>query len=273
MEVAYVPSTGDVIMEWVGAKTYHLDKTVSPAVTTILDDRYDIDLVVNKAPRYADGQYELMMTYDNINWGTQGSTQGLGSIGISGHVGPLDGYGPFYGYLGYQYAWNNLKSTLHNNLVVCYDYVGPESTQYDIAMKVRVAETAVGTTQLIRWTSHIDGMPDRNLDATITVSGTMKLGAIANQQTPFNTTLTGIPVVYTDSDGTPDTISVTGDHVTVVMHGSGPGSTFDLIPDAGFSGSTQITVKVSDQSNPADHASTTFTLTVSGRQHPERFEN
>ena len=78
----FVPSTGDVVMEWIGAKTYHLDKSVSPAVTTTLDDHYDIDLVVNKAPRYADGQYELMMTYDNINWGTQGSTQGMGSIGI-----------------------------------------------------------------------------------------------------------------------------------------------------------------------------------------------
>jgi subtilisin family serine protease len=262
MEVAYVPSTGDAIMEWIGARTYHLDKSVSPNVTTVLDDRYDIDLVVNKAPRYADGQYELMMTYDNINWGTQGGTQGMGSIGINGYVGPLDGFGPFYGYLGYQYAWNNLKSTLHNNLVVCYDYVGPESTQYDIAMKVRVAETAVGTTQLIRWTSHIDGMPDRNVDATITVSGTMKLAAIANQQTPFNTTLTGIPVVYTDSDGTPDTISVSGDHVTAVVNGNSPGSTFDLIPDLDFAGPTQVTVTVADQNNPANHVSTTFTLTV-----------
>ena len=194
-----------------------------------------------------------------------------GSIGISGYVGPLDSFGPFYGYLGYQYAWNNLKSTLHNNLVVCYDYVGPESTQYDISMKVRVAETAVGTTQLIRWTSHIDGMPDRNVDATITVSGTMKLGAIANQQTPYETTLTGIPVMYTDSDGTPDTIAVTSAHATAVVNGNAPGATFDLIPDPGFTGVTTVTVTVSDQNNPADHVSTTFTLTVGGE--PSIFKN
>ncbi len=262
MEVAYVPTTGEVIMEWIGSRTYHFDKTVSPNVTTILDDRYDMDLVVNKGIRHGDGQYELMMTYDNINWGLQGSTQGMGSIGISGYVGPLDSFGPFYGYLGNQYAYNGLQSKLHNNLVVCYDYVGPESTQYDIAMKVRVAETATGTTQLLRWTSHVDGMPDRNIDATITVSGTMKLSAITNQQTPFNTTLAGIPVVYVDSDGTPDTISVTGDHVTPVMHGNSPGSTFDLIPDLDFSGTTQVTVTVADQNNPANHVATTFTLTV-----------
>jgi subtilisin family serine protease len=262
METAYASTTGDLIMEWVGAKTYHLDRTVSPATTTILDDHYDIDLIINKSARYGDGQYELMMTYDNINFGTQGTTQGQGSIGISGYTGPLDSFGPFYGFLGYQYAWNNLQSTLHNNLVVCYDYQGPESTQYDISMKVRVAETAVGTTQLLRWTSHVDGMPDRNIDATIAVSGTIKLSAIGNQVTAADTTLTGIPVIYVDTDGTPDTISVTGAHVTAVVNGNAPGSTFDLIPEPGFYGTTQVTVTVTDQNNPANHVSTTFTLTV-----------
>jgi hypothetical protein len=131
-------------------------------------------------------------------------------------------------------------------------------------MKVRVAETAVGTTQLLRWTDHVDGMPDRNIDATIAVSGTIKLSAIADQVTAADTTLTGIPVIYVDTDGTPDTISVTGAHVTAVVHGNTPGSTFDLIPEPGFSGTTQVTVTVSDQNNPADHVSITFNLTVNG---------
>jgi hypothetical protein len=130
-------------------------------------------------------------------------------------------------------------------------------------MKVRVAETAVGTTQLLRWTSHVDGMPDHNVDATIEVTGNIKLAAIGNKQTPSDTMLAGIPVVYTDSDGSPDTISVTGAHVSAVVNGNSPGSTFDLIPEPGFAGTTQVTVTVSDQNNPADHVSTTFTLTVS----------
>ena len=92
----------------------------------------------------------------------------------------------------------------------------------------------------------------------------IQLSAIGDQSTRMETPLTGIPVNHVDSDGTPDTISVSGDHVTVVMHGKR--FRLDVRPDldAGFSGSTQVTVKVSDQSNPADHASTTFTLTVSG---------
>ncbi len=272
MQVAYSAATGDLIMEWVGSKTWHADLTKNPYVYTVKDDNYDMDLVINKDARFGDGQYELIMTYDNINFGTQG---GLGSIGFSGYYGPLDSFGPFYGDLGVQYAYNNLQSKLHNNLVVCYDYVGPESTQYDITMKVRVAETAAGTTQLLRWTSHVDGMPDHDVDATIDVTGNIKLATIANQQTPGNTTLTGIPVVYSDSDGTPDTISVSGAHVTAVMHGTGPGSTFDLVPDPDFYGTTQVTVTVSDQNNPDDEVSTTFTLTVTGEPSifKDGFEN
>lgn len=261
MVVGYSPTTGDLIMEWVGARTENTDFTVYPAVTTTADDHYDMELLVNKDARYGDGQYELIMAYDNINWGTQG---GLGSIGVQGYSGPLTSFGPLNGDLWFDYAYNDLKTKLHNNKVVCYDYQGPESTQYDVSMKVRVAETAAGTTQLLRWTSHVDGMPDRNVDATIEVAGTIAIGSIGNQQTPYNTTLAGIPIMYVDKDGTPDTIAVSGAHVTAVVHGNNPGATFDLIPDTGFLGVTTVTVTVSDQNNPADLASTTFSLTVGG---------
>jgi hypothetical protein len=132
------------------------------------------------------------------------------------------------------------------DLIPDLDFAGPTQVTVTVADQNNPANHVSTTFTLTVQVSHI------------------QLSAIGDKSTRMETPLTGIPVNYVDSDGTPDTISVTGDHVTVVMHGSGPGSTFDLIPDAGFSGSTQITVKVSDQSNPADHASTTFTLTVSG---------
>ena len=52
------------------------------------------------------------------------------------------------------------------------------------------------------------------------------------------------------------------DHVSAVVHGNAIGATFDLIPEAGFVGNTSVTVTVTDQANPADTVSTTFTLTV-----------
>jgi hypothetical protein len=77
-----------------------------------------------------------------------------------------------------------------------------------------------------------------------------------------NTTLHDIPVVYHDNDAGPNTISVSGDHVTAIVHGNAPGDTFDLVPDAGFIGTTTVTVTVSDQNTPTDSTSTTFTLRV-----------
>ena len=187
-----------------------------------------------------------------------------GSIGVQGYSGPLTSFGPLNGDLWIDYAYNDLQDKLHSNKLVCYDYRGPESTQYDLTFKARVAETAAGTSQLLRFTSHVEGMPDRNVDAVIDVSGSIVIGAIDDKVTFVDTTLAGIPVIYHDNDGTPDTVTVTGAHVTAVVHGNSPGDTFDLIPEPGFVGSTIVTVTISDQNNPSDHVSTTFELTVVG---------
>ena len=259
MTVGYANDSHDLILEWVGARTEHTD--FNTLETTTLDDRYDFELLINRDTRYRDGQYEMIMAYGNMNFGTQG---GGGSIGVQGYSGPLTSFGPLNGDLWIDYAYNDLQDKLHSNKLVCYDYRGPESTQYDLTFKARVAETAAGTSQLLRFTSHVEGMPDRNVDAVIDVSGSIVIGAIDDKVTFVDTTLAGIPVIYHDNDGTPDTVTVTGAHVTAVVHGNSPGDTFDLIPEPGFVGSTIVTVTISDQNNPSDHVSTTFELTVVG---------
>ena len=257
MTVAYGSSTHDLIMEWVGARTEHQDFDLG--TTTTLDDKYDLELLINRDYRYGDGQFEMIMAYDNIDFGTQ---PGLGSIGVQGYQGPLTSFGPLDGDLAYSYAYNDLQTKLHNNLLVCYDYRGPESTQFDLSFKVRVSETAAGTDQLLRWVSHVDGMVDRNVDAVIHVNGNLTLAPISDWTTPVNTTLTGIPVVYHDNDPNPNVISVTGEHITAVVHDSPLGATIDITPETDFAGSTQVTVTVADQNNPSDKVSTSFTVNV-----------
>lgn len=255
--VAYGVNTNDLIMEWVGARTEHMD--FDTGITTTLDDKYDFELLVNRDYRYGDGQFEMIMAYDNLNFGTQG---GLGSIGVQGYHGPLTAFGPLDGDLAVSYAYNDLQTKLSNNFLVCYDYRGPESTQFDLSFKVRVSELAAGTNQLLRWTSHIDGMTDRNVDAVIAVTGNLTLADFSNQTVVENNTLAAIPVIYHDSDASPNTISVSGDHITAVVHGNAPGDTFDIIPDADFVGTTIVTVTVTDENNPTDQVSKSFTLTV-----------
>jgi subtilisin family serine protease len=260
MSVAYGASSHDLILEWVGARTEHTDFDLGE--TTTLDDHYDFELLMNRDYRFGDGQFEMIMAYDNLNFGTQG---GLGSIGVQGYSGPLTSFGPLDGDLAVNYAYNDLQAKLpHDDFLVCYDYRGPESTQFDLSFKVRVAETASGTDQLLRWVSHVDGMVDRNVDALIHVNGNLAIAPMGDWTTLVNTPLNGIPVVYHDNDPLPNMVSVTGDHVTAVVHGNAIGSTFDLIPETDFVGDTVITVTVSDQQNPTDQVSTTFTLHVLG---------
>jgi subtilisin family serine protease len=257
ISVAYGSDSHDLIMEWVGARTEHTD--FNTGTTTTLDDKYDFELLINRDYRYGDGQYEMIMAYDNLNFGTQG---GLGSIGVQGYHGPLTAFGPLDGDLAVSYAYNDLQSKLHNDLLVCYDYRGPESTQFDLSFKVRVAETAAGTDQLLHWNSHIDGMVDRAVDATIHVNGNLAIAPMGDWTTNANTPVNGIPVVYHDNDPAPNVVSVSGEHFTAVVHDDPIGPTIDLIPEQNFVGNTTVTVTVADQNNPADKVSTTFTLTV-----------
>jgi len=257
MTVAYGTHTHDLIMEWTGARSEHID--FDAGVTTTLDDKYDFELLLNRDYRFGDGEFEMIMAYDHLDFGTQG---GLGSIGVQGYHGPLTSFGPLDGDLAVSYAYNDLQTKLHNDLLVCYDYRGPESTQFDLAFKVRVSETAAGTDQLLRWVSHIEGMSDRNIDAVVTVNANLAVAAISDQTTVANVPLMDIPLVYHDNDAGPNTVTVSGAHVTAIVHGNAPGDGFDLVPEPDFVGSTTVTVTVADQINPADQVSTTFQLTV-----------
>ena len=178
MSIAYSDTTHDLIFEWLGARSEHID--FNTGETTTLDDKYEFELLLNRDYRFGDGQYEMIMAYGNLNFGTQG---GLGSIGVQGYYGPLTSFGPLDGDLAVSYGYNDLQTKLHSNMLVCYDYTGPESTQFDLSFQVRVSETASGTDQTLHWVSHIDGMTDRSIDADIAIAGNLSIADMADQTT------------------------------------------------------------------------------------------
>ena len=257
MTVAYGVNSHDLVLEWSGARSERTDFNTN--VTTPQDDRYDFDLLLNRDYRYGDGEYEIQMAYDRLNFGSQG---GLGSIGVQGYHGPLTAFGPLDGDLAVNYAYNDLSAKLKNDLVVCYDYRGPESTQFDLHFQVRVSESAAGADQLLRFTSQVQGMPDHNVDTTLPVTANLTIAPLPDQVVAKNTSLLGLPIVYHDNDAGPNLISVSGTHVTSSVHGNAPGDLVDIIPDAGFVGSTRVTITVADQVHPLDKATTMFLLTV-----------
>jgi len=89
---------------------------------------------------------------------------------------------------------------------------------------------------------------------------------IGAQSTDEDINLTGLPVVFTDSDGS-DThaITVVSSDANVSMSnlsGSISGSTYDLVPAANWNGTAQITVRVTDDGTGALSDFETYTFTV-----------
>lgn len=237
-------------------------------------DSYDFELMMKMDVKFDEGQYELIMAYDNINFeGTSGELEATGSIGVHGYTGPNSMFGPVFGYKGTSYAFHDsvwymtpeeeaLDNKVKSGLVVCYDYRGPESSQFELNFQVRIAETATGTELPITFTSSVEGMGDSMLVQNITVPGNITVGVINDQSIDENTTLEGLMVPYADNDSNVNVISVTGANISAVITEHTPGSTIDIVPDVNFHGETEVTVTVADAVYANDQSSTTFMLTV-----------
>ncbi|QSX30578.1 S8 family serine peptidase [Shewanella cyperi] len=254
-------NTGWAILEYDNARSY---KPAGRDAKRVYqweeqDDRFDFELIFNANTRYGDGEYELMMAYDNIDFGSQDAR---GSIGVQGFRGGLYAYGPLESYRGEQFAFNDLDEKLKNGLVICYDYQGPESSQFEVTAWTKVKPSAAGKTLAFNAVSQVEGMADIEINHEIKVPGNLSIGGIADQSVAENTTLEGIEVLYADEQNSVNQITVTGEHITATVSGNASGSTFSITPEKDFHGEVEVTVTVSDVENPSDAASTSFMLTV-----------
>lgn len=253
-----------VIIEWDGARTETYGgfnwETGETLWLNNFDDSYDFELFLDVSkPGHGKGDYELVMAYDNVDFG---SSNGQGSIGLQGYSGARGYFSPIYGYLGTEYAYDNLPNHVESGTIICYDYVGPDSTKFDVGFQVRVNEGSIGETIAIQFDNVIEGMNDASVTYEISVPSSINVGAINNQTVAEDTTLEGIMVAYSDSDSGANTITVTGENITAEVHGHDAGSMIDITPDADFSGETEVTVTVTDNLYTNDSASTSFLLTV-----------
>lgn len=222
------------------------------------DDRFEFELLLNNQTRFGKGEYEMIMAYNQLDFA--GSNRG--SVGIQGYRGAKTSYGPLEGYLGTQYAYNDLDSMLSVGKVLCYNYVGPESSQFEVTLNAKVTHAAIAKDLTLNITSQVEGMADTQLSQTIQVPGNLTLGVIRNATVVEDGELTGIQVLYADENNGANSITVSGEHVTATVDGHQSGATFSLKPDADFTGTTTVTVTVADLELPDDKVSTSFKLTV-----------
>ena len=92
------------------------------------------------------------------------------------------------------------------------------------------------------------------------------ISLVGNQVTDEDVTLSGVPVVFTDTDaGDTHTITVVSDNANVTvanLSGQTSGSTYSLIPATNWNGTAQITVTVTDNGIGTLSDMETYTLTV-----------
>lgn len=254
-------ASGYAIIEWDNAADYGdfvYDPTSQSYTSTKRDNSLDFEVIINANTGFADGEYEIFYAYDNLDFGTTG---GRGSIGIKGFSGPVSAYGPLNGFLSEQIAFDNLEEALSNDLVYCLDYVGPESSQFEVSFNIDVPTAAAGQTFTLTSHSAIEGMTPFTASHELSIVSNITLPAISDMTTPEETAIS-FDVAYADELNTANQVTVSGEHVTIEVEDS----QVTLLPEQDFFGETTITVTVSDIENPADSTSTSFVLKVTNQQ-------
>lgn len=221
---------------------------------TATGDTYDFQTILRSGIDNHQGKYEIIYAYDNL-----GDNLSKGAIFVEGFdsawsatSGPKDG--SIYSVLGF----DNLDKVLSDDLVVCYDYIGPEQSEIEISFKAAITPAATGTDMNVQLDYEMDGQEAQSQSHSISVNSNIKLAPIADQVVAENQRLEGLNVSYVDANKVANTVEVTGEHIRAEVNGN----SFTLIPDANYHGDTLVTVTVRDNEYTSDAASTRFTLTV-----------
>lgn len=217
-------------------------------------DQFDYQVILRSGMNYNPDQFEIILAYDNL-----GQDVKEGGIFIEGFTsewsknsGPKDGYHQTF--VGY----DNLDEILTDDLVMCFDYQGPEQSEVELSLQVYVQPEAVGHTLPITLSHTLERGEATELVHEVTVQGDLKLAPIADMSVAENGRIDGIQVQFVDDNNSPNTLEVSAENVTAEIDGT----RFNLIPDAHFHGETTVTVTLFDSNYPSDKASTSFTLTV-----------
>jgi len=250
-----------LLLEWDNAKTYDQGQDMNWNTTfDARDDSYNHQMFMRSNTSYIPGKYEVVMAYDSIDFGSQ---SGSGSIGLRGYHGPRAGMWPLNGHTGVSLAYNNIDEVLKDDLVVCYDIVGPESTSIIVNFQVQVTGEAISSEQLLNVSGSVEGVSSANAELSVSVASNISITSITDKTIDENESQ-DITVSFADGDGgmSANTISVMGDNISAEVSEHVSGSVVTITPTANWHGDTEVTVTVTDNIFNNDRVSTSFLLTV-----------
>ncbi|WP_462159569.1 S8 family serine peptidase [Pseudoalteromonas sp. GB56] len=253
-----VATTGTwAIIEWDNAADYGdpiYDRATRSYEWTKRDNSFDFEVIFTPFTRFGENQHEIYLAYDNIDFG---STNTRGSIGIQGFKGQSYSRGPLGAYLGKQISLNEVDEVVKDGMVVCMDYVGPESSQFEVTAWADITTASAGRDMEFTATIEVDGMDTMVKSHTLSVPSNIVMVELDDMETDENEAIS-FDVTYVDEHNSANEIIVTGDHMSAEVDGD----TVTITPEQYFYGDIEVTVTVQDIENPADAVSSTFNLTV-----------
>ncbi|TLU67205.1 peptidase S8 [Thalassotalea litorea] len=217
-------------------------------------DEFDFQMILRSGFDDREGKHEIIYAYDNL-----GADLAKGVVMVEGFDSTFSSNaGPKNGYLYEVLGFDNLDEVLVDDLVVCFDYVGPEQSEIEVSFKVAVQPEATGQDLVINFDYDLQGQDSVAHTHNVAVSTNIKIAEINDMMVDENARIDGIEVFYIDGNKVPNTIEVTGEGISAEVDGD----MFNLIPNADFHGETLVTVTVRDIEHAGDAASTSFMLTV-----------
>ncbi|MFY8273498.1 S8 family serine peptidase [Pseudoalteromonas sp. SSDWG2] len=216
-------------------------------------ETFDYEVILRSGIDDHEGKFEVIYAYDNL-----GANVDDGAIFIEGgdsiystRAGFKDG--ALHNVVGY----NDLGKVLRDDLVICFDYVGPEQSEVEFSFKATVNPEMAGTSSDIALAYNF-GDEMHTMTHNLDVKGNLKMAAMDDMEVDENGRIDGIEVSVLDADQSPNELLVTGDNITAEIDGM----SFNLIPNEHFHGATEVTVTVRDKAYNSDAVSQTFMLNV-----------
>ncbi len=236
------PDLGDLVfMEFDNVKDKNTGET------------FDYQVILRSGIDDHENMYEMIFAYDNL-----GANVDEGTIFVEGGDSTYSTLAGFKdGALANVVGYNDLGKVLKDDLVICFDYVGPEQSEIALSFKATVNPESAGTTKAITMNYSLGGEA-AVMSHEIAVNTNLKMADIADMEVDENGRIDGIEVAVLDADQSPNELIVSGENITAEIDGM----SFNLIPNAHFHGDTEVTVTVRDKAYTSDSVSKTFLLSV-----------
>ncbi|WNC67349.1 S8 family serine peptidase [Thalassotalea nanhaiensis] len=218
-----------------------------------LDDSMDFQAWFDLKNVNYPGAFEIIYAYDNLDmmapdegWGRQDT------VGFQG----LESDRWFFGLIKPPrrefFAHNNIEEVLHDDLVVCYDYYGPDYSASNFSFWLRVDDQSSGQELDIEIIKSVDA-DVQEATHTISVPSQITIGNFSKVIVEQGKSVT-VPVYYADSNLTANTVNAYSDNLNVFVNGNEPGAQLTIDANCSFTGDTTVTIEVSDNNNETDVA-------------------